>query len=165
MILVVAKLLVTGTQLPARFRPLIGIVCRNLSGQILPGKPLTTTCQFKCFPFIVPDDNRATLRPFFTKNTSQFTGIDTGNRDNILFFQIIGKRLGCTEIGNDGLDIFDDKTGCLYFSGLDIFRIDTCIADMRISQGNDLPAVTGIRQNLLITCHGSVENNFAGSLT
>ena len=48
---------------------------------------------------------------------------------------------------------------------LHVFAVGTGITDVRIRQGYDLPAVGWIRQDLLVTSHRSIENDFADSFT
>ena len=46
-----------------------------------------------------------------------------------------------------------------------VFTVGSGIADMRIRQRNDLSAIGGIRQDLLIASHCSIEYNLADSFT
>jgi hypothetical protein len=49
--------------------------------------------------------------------------------------------------------------------GFVVLTVHTVIANMRISQGDQLLAVTRVGQNFLIPGHGCIENNFADSVT
>ena len=44
---------------------------------------------------------------------------------------------------------------------LDILRIDAVVADVRVGQGDDLLAVTGVCQDFLVAGHGGVEHHLA----
>jgi hypothetical protein len=47
--------------------------------------------------------------------------------------------------------------GCFF-----IFAIDTGIADMRVSQGDELLAIGRIGQDFLVSGHRGIEYHFAG---
>ena len=47
------------------------------------------------------------------------------------------------------------------FLGLDVLNIDAIVADVRISQCDDLPTITGIREDLLVTGERGVKHHFA----
>ncbi len=49
-------------------------------------------------------------------------------------------------------------------SGLDVFAIDSGISDHRIGHRDDLAGVGRIRQDLLVTRHRGVEDDFAHGL-
>ena len=56
---------------------------------------------------------------------------------------------------------FYDEAGQPRASGLDIFRVDPVVADVRIGHRDHLAAVRRVRQDLLIPRHGGVEHHFA----
>src|SRR5690606_37088868 len=60
--------------------------------------------------------------------------------------------------------ITDDQTGSPYLAGLGILRRGTGIADVRISQGDDLLGVGRVGEDFLIAGHGSVEHHLADCL-
>jgi len=45
--------------------------------------------------------------------------------------------------------------------GFDVLVVDTIIADERVSHGDDLALVGGVREDFLVTGHGSIEAHFA----
>lgn len=47
----------------------------------------------------------------------------------------------------------------MHFTGLNVFVVDACVADVGVSQGDNLAAVARIGQDFLITRHGGVKNN------
>src|SRR6185436_17020682 len=56
--------------------------------------------------------------------------------------------------------VTDDQPGGKHFDGLRVFRIDADIADVRICQRHDLPAIGRISQDFLIAGHRGVEYDF-----
>ncbi|MNR25521.1 hypothetical protein D3C85_1426760 [compost metagenome] len=53
--------------------------------------------------------------------------------------------------------ITNDQARCKDGAGLGIFRVGADVADMRISQGDDLPGIGRVGKDFLITGHGSIE--------
>ncbi len=47
----------------------------------------------------------------------------------------------------------------MHFAGLNVFDVNACVANVGVSQGDNLAAVARIGQDFLITRHGSVKNN------
>ena len=47
------------------------------------------------------------------------------------------------------------------FAAFDVFGIDAVVADMRVSEGDDLLAVARVREDFLIAGHGGVEHHLA----
>ena len=50
---------------------------------------------------------------------------------------------------------------CRHVHGLDVFVVGADIADMRKSEGDELPGIRRIGENLLITGHRGIEADFA----
>jgi hypothetical protein len=61
----------------------------------------------------------------------------------------------------DARQIAHDQSGCMDSRGLDILSVDTGVADVRISERDDLPAVARVGQDLLVTGDCGVEHHLA----
>ncbi len=46
---------------------------------------------------------------------------------------------------------------------LDVFRVGSDVADVRIGEADDLPSVAGIGENFLVPGKAGIENNFAAT--
>ena len=68
--------------------------------------------------------------------------------------------MGLAEIGRLHGQVFDDQAGRENAARFHVFVIHPVVADMRVGQGDDLLAITGIGQDFLVTGHGGVENHF-----
>ena len=44
-----------------------------------------------------------------------------------------------------------------------VFEIRADVADVRISEANNLPRITGVRENFLVTGEAGIENNFSAA--
>src|SRR5262245_52289004 len=87
--------------------------------------------------------------------------IDAGNYGNAISGQVIFERFGRTPITRQWRKALYDERLQEGFPGLDVFRINAGIADQRIRHRHDLAGVRWVGQDLLITRHRSIENNFA----
>src|SRR4029077_7932764 len=79
--------------------------------------------------------------------------------------QITRQTLCRAKIAGTLAQLTDDKTAQVDLAAFGIGRIDAIIADLRISHRDDLSAVRRIGQNLLVTGHARVEDDFTVDLT
>ena len=75
--------------------------------------------------------------------------------------EVVVESLGRAPVAGNRRHAAHDEGFEKRLSGLDVFGIDSGIADQRIRHRDDLTGVGRIRQDLLITRHRSVENDFA----
>ena len=61
--------------------------------------------------------------------------------------------------------IADNQAGGIYFAAFGVFAVGAGVADVRVGQGNDLPAVGWVGKDFLIAGHRGVEHDFAGGRT
>src|SRR5690606_27659678 len=91
--------------------------------------------------------------------------INAGNGYNALSLQVFGQGLCSTEVGNAQRTIAYHQAGNMYLVRFNILGIDAGIANVWVSQGNDLPVVAGVSQDFLITGHGGVEDDLSYAVT
>ena len=60
--------------------------------------------------------------------------------------------------------VADDQPGRVDPGRLHVLGVRAGIANMRVGQGDDLAAVRGIRQDLLVSGHRRIENDFTDGL-
>ncbi len=87
-------------------------------------------------------------------------GIDALDAWDTVLGEVRGEILIGAPIGDDRAEFADDEPGGMGSEGFHIDLVDAVIADLRIGHGDDLPAVGGVGEDLLITGHGSVEAHF-----
>ena len=95
--------------------------------------------------------------------SSQATSVDASNAGNAGLLKAVSKRLLRAPVGGAGRQVLDDQAGGVNRPGFDVFGIQAGITNMRISQKDDLLAVTLVSQDLLIARHRCVENNLTDS--
>ena len=61
--------------------------------------------------------------------------------------------------------VADDEAGQLRPAAFDVLGVDAVVADLRVGHGDDLAAVAGIGEDLLITGHRGVETDLAVDLS
>lgn len=87
-------------------------------------------------------------------------GIYARDAWNAVTGEPIGKGFCGAPVGVDGADLADDKASHLWGIALDVGEVDTVVADLGGSHGNDLTEIGGIGDNLLIARHGGIKNGF-----
>jgi hypothetical protein len=68
-----------------------------------------------------------------------------------------------TPVGSDLRKFADDECFNVGARGFFVVEIRTNIADMGISEANDLSGVAGVRENFLVTGEAGIENDFAAA--
>ena len=63
-----------------------------------------------------------------------------------------------------GGQVANDEAGGVDRGGLEVLGIRAGVADVRIGERDDLPAVGRVGENFLIARHGGVEHHFAGRI-
>ncbi len=93
------------------------------------------------------------------------SGIHLGNRHNSVPLQIILQRLQGTPVGGYCTELAGYESFNLWPTRFLVDFIGPIVADVRISHYDNLTGIGWVREDFLITGHGSVEHNFAGSFT
>jgi hypothetical protein len=70
------------------------------------------------------------------------------------------QRLGGAPVRMQQRQVADDESRRVYRARLEILGRGAGVADVRIGEGDDLPAVGGIGEDLLIARHRRIENYF-----
>ncbi len=163
-------LIVAAAETPFRLAPAVSLGGRHHFGQVHAGQAGETARQFQRFCGSGSDvrlagDDGAALRTFFTQNACQLARIDAGDGNDIRLLQVRIERLGGTEIRYQPWQITNDQAGGVNPGGFDILFIDAGIADMRVSESDDLAAIAWIGEDFLVAGHGGIEYDFASRMT
>ena len=79
--------------------------------------------------------------------------------------QVVVQRAGGAKIARHTTVLTHDEASQMWAAALHILLVDAVVANLRVGHRDNLTAITWIGQNLLITGHGSVEDDFAIHLT
>src|SRR5215813_2595153 len=87
--------------------------------------------------------------------------MNVGNYRNTIVAQVMIERFARAQVGVDTKEFAHDKAFCKHAARFYVLFVNAVIPDQRISHRYDLPAVGWIGQDLLITGHCGVKDNFA----
>ena len=68
------------------------------------------------------------------------------------------------KVGRQQRQVLDDQASGEHLGGLDVFGVDAVVADVRIGQRDDLPAVARVGEDFLVAGQRGVEDDFAGGV-
>ena len=153
-------------QIPHAGAPFVWLVAGDFLGQIHALEAGEAARQFQGLFFggVVTHQNAAILRAFLTQDAGQATGIDTGDGDGAIFLQVLIERLLVAPVAGNQRQVANDQTSGPDAVGLGIFRRGAGVADVRVSQGNDLLGIGWIGKDFLIAGHGGVEHHLSDRL-
>ena len=153
-------------QIPHAGAPFVRLVAGDFLGQVHALEAGEAARQFQGLLFgnVVTDQDAAVLRAFLTQDSGQATGIDAGDGDGTVLFQVLIERLLVTPVAGNQRQIANDQASSPDAVGLGIFRRGAGIADVRVSQGNDLLGIGWIGKDFLIAGHGGVEHHLSDRL-
>jgi len=105
----------------------------------------------------------AAKRPNIANVANKRAGIDIPDSGNFVAIQIKLGGFGGAPIRRDLRKFahnqrFDVRPNCFF-----IVEIRADIADVRIGEANNLPGITGVGENFLITGEAGIENDFAAA--
>ncbi len=155
-----------GFQVPDRRTPLVGFLGADDFRQI---HALQTRETARCgdgrfLGNVVAGQDATVLRAFFAQDAGQATGVDTGDGNNVVGLQVIRQGQGVPPVARHQRQIADDQAGRPDTVGLGVFRRGAGVADVRVSQGNDLLGVGRIGKDFLIAGHCGVEHHLTNGL-
>ena len=155
-----------GLQVPGAFAPLVALGAADHLGQIHALEAREAASQLQCFLLggVVTDQDAAILRTLFAQDAGQAASIDTGDGDGAVGFQVLVQRLLVAPVAGNQRQVANDQASGPDAVGLGIFRGGTGIADVRVSQGNDLLGIGWIGKDFLIAGHGGVEHHLSDRL-
>ena len=112
--------------------------------------------------FVMVDErNDASHRTFQPNVPDQSARVDSGNDGNAVFGEVVIERLRRAPVAGQRRQPLHNERFEERLARFDVFRINAGIADQRIRHRDDLAGVRRIGQNLLITRHRRIENDFA----
>ncbi len=163
---------ITSLQRPVGLRPLVGLRRGDDAGQIQTGQTGKAARAIErrlnhgigdVLPRLQGND-AAALRALGAQVARQPAGVDPGDGDRPVLAQIGVERLFAAIVRHLQRQILDDQPGGMHLGRFHVLCVGADVADMRISQGDDLAAVAGIGQDFLIAGHRGVEHHFANRL-
>ena len=142
-------------QRPATLRPAVGFRRGHFFRQV---HTVQTREGFRFFQRqrrikVIPCDDTTVLCALLAQQTRQLTGIDIGNRHNVVALQVRREVFGVAEVAGNQRQVANDQALRMYLRGFFVSRIGADIADMRISKSNDLARIGRISEDFLITGH------------
>ena len=91
----------------------------------------------------------------------QLPGIDIGDRNDILFLEIVLYRFLCLFAGIVDIVILTNQPGYLDVIRFHFLLRDTVIADVRVGGHHDLPEIRGVGKYLLVAGHAGIKADLA----
>ena len=76
--------------------------------------------------------------------------------------EVFGERLAGAPVARHLAEFADDKAADVRLARFGVLGVDAVVADLRVGHGDDLAAVGGIGEDLLIAGHRGVETDFPG---
>jgi hypothetical protein len=107
--------------------------------------------------------NDAAKRPNIAQMANERARIEIPNHRNAMALQIGVRRLARAPIRRQRRKFAHHQRFDVRLAGLFVVVIRADVADVRIRQRDDLPAITGIGEYFLVTRQAGVENNFAAT--
>src|SRR5690606_17817818 len=150
MVLPLVLAAVAASQLPGALHPGAGLLGGDLGGQILAFHAAETARQFDGAVGVLARQDAGALGATLAQDAGELAGVHARDRHDALGFQVVGQRLGGAEVGQQGGAVAHHQAGGMHAAGLDVFGVDAGIADVGIGQGDDLAAVAGIGEDLLV---------------
>lgn len=153
-------------QVPDAGAPLVALGGGDLLGQVhaLQAGEGASQLQRAFLGSVGTSQDAAVLRTLLAEDASQATGIDAGDGDGAVGFQVVRQRLLAAPVAGDQRQVANDQAGGPDTVGLGVFRGGTGIADVRVGQGDDLLGVGRIGKDFLVAGHGGVEHHLANGL-
>jgi hypothetical protein len=106
----------------------------------------------------------AVLGALVAQDAGEAPGVDPGDGDHPMGFEIGAEILRGAEIRRRAWHLAQDQPGDVHLARLGVLGVGAHIADVRVGQGDDLLPVGGIGEDLLIAGHRRVEDHLAGRL-
>ena len=163
---------ITSAQAPFGLRPRVGGVHRHHLGQVEAAHAGGGSGPRHGLGNLALVDHGARLEgddaPVLCATGAQDAGqtprVDAGDGDDALGTQVVRQAAGAAEVGRPQRQVLDHQAGGVGPGRLDVLVIDAVAADVRIGQGDDLPAIAGVGQDLLVAGQGGVEHHFADGM-
>ena len=114
---------------------------------------------------MIDERHDSTHGPFDANVTHKSAGVDARDDRNPILCQVVVQRFRRAPVTWQRRQPLHDECFQERLAGFDVFRVDAGVADQRICHCDNLTGVGRVCQDLLITCHRGIENNFADSFT
>ena len=111
-----------------------------------------------------PGHQAAILGALFAQDAGQAARVDVADGHDALTDQIVAQVLAAPPVTGQRRQVPHDQAGGLDAGRFFVLDIGSGIADVRIGQGDQLPQIGGVRQDLLIAGHRGIEHHLADAL-
>ena len=101
-------------------------------------------------------------RALLAQDARELARVDVRDRDDLAALQEALQRLGGAPVASTARQVANDQAGGVDGAGFEVFGIGAGVADVRIGQRDDLPAVRRVGEDFLVAGHGGVEHHLAG---
>ncbi len=101
----------------------------------------------------------AALRALGAKDPGQPPRVDVGDRRNAVLLQVRAKVVLRAPARMQPRQVADHQPGGVDLRGLVVLPVHAGVADVRVGQGDDLAAVRGIGEDLLVAGHRRIEDD------
>src|SRR5690606_3221165 len=100
-----------------------------------------------------------------TDDACQLARVDASNGDHAFFFEVLRKGFGGAEVRYPEGTVTNHQPCGMDAIGFYVFVVHARVADMRISERDNLSVVARVGQDFLITRHGRIEDNLGDAIT
>jgi hypothetical protein len=143
-------------------RPLVRFCDTHHPGEVHAGEAGKSACLGNCLFLIDLSGHDATgLGAFFAQNARQLARIDAGDGHEAVLLQIVGQSLLQAPALGANRQVTNYQPGGMVAARFEVLVIAADVADVRIGERDNLTAVGGIGQYLLVAGHRRIEHHLA----
>jgi hypothetical protein len=151
-------------ELDGAFLPAVGFFAGDVAGEFLPGHQRNLFCFMdQLLGGRAVSGYKAAERADVPNVTYERAGVDIPDSGNLVAIQIKLGGFRGAPVRRDLRKLADDERFDVGARRFFIVEIRADIADVRISEANNLAGVTGVGENFLITGEAGIENDFAAA--
>src|SRR5256886_333453 len=104
---------------------------------------------------------RARQRAGFAEVTREPAGVDPGDAGHVMATQEVVQALGGAPVAGAARQVADQDTGAERPTALDVVGVHAVVPDVRVREGDHLPGVGRVGEDLLVTRERGVEHDLA----
>ena len=149
-----------------RFTPFLGLLRHDLLHEITSNQASTGFClgDQALIVEILRRENPL-HRSLSTNAADEGSCVDASDANNSVLLQIFVKTAFRSKVAVNATQFADDKTRQMWPAAFDILFVDAVVANLGISHRDNLPSITWVGEDFLITRHRGVEANFPFNFT
>ncbi len=153
-----------GSELDGPLLPIVGFAARNAAGKLLPGhQGELLGFEHELVGRRAIGGDHAAKRTNLADVKHQGARIDVPDNGNFVAIEIELRAFAGTIVGSNLREFADDQGFDVRMRSLFIIEIRAHVADMGIREAHNLPGITGVRKNFLVSGEAGIKNNFAAA--